>query len=1168
MKVIQGKKLDIFKISLKNIKLIEASAGTGKTLTIVFLYLRLLLGLKNLKENNKPLLIKEILVLTFTNAAKEELKFRIKENVKNLYLACIEKKSNNPLLILFLKNILNLNQAIQLLKNANDDIDQISIYTIHEFCLKMLESKTIDFHSYFDQKIVKNEDALYLKSIEDFWRYYFYPLSKDIIKNIMNEYSSPMSLFKEIKPLLCINSMNIQHNFKKYETLTGYYNKIINKINNFKKKWLLYYNDIICIINNLKINKRIYHQNNLNRWINIITIWANKKTNNFYIPIILTYFSKKKIESHIINDHILKHYFFKEIQDILKKKFSLKNIIIFYALQKIPSFLKKNKDNKCLFSFNDLLTLLSKNIKKNQYLSQSIRKTYPAAFIDEFQDTDIQQYQIFHKIYKKNINTILFLIGDPKQSIYSFRGADIFSYLYAKNKIKHYYYLDTNWRSSINMCNSINILFSQNNNPFLFKNINFSPVIPAAKNINMNFKIKGKIQTALRFFFLPQKQAYVKDYQRWISKQCAYEISYWLMCAKKGDATITIKNQEKILKKNDICILVRNKIEALIIQKELKNINIESIYLSEKKNIFNTTDAYELLLILKSILNPVNEKLFLQASITHIFQKILSYTNNKKNYFLIEKIYFYHNIWKKKNIFHMIQRIILDYQNNINYFEKEKNHKKNMNFLYLAELLEKKFNNLINKTSLVRWFENKIFQKKNNINTETIKTISDQSDIIKITTIHKSKGLEYPITWIPFSFQSIKTKLSLYHNEQNKKIFFDLTEKNTNFKIAKKEQLAEEIRFLYVALTRSMVHCSIGIASIIEKNKIKNNDHSDIHKSALGYLIQNGCSMNYDELNDKLHQLDTQNCIEINNSIIKSNILVEKNSIKNIQKYDLCNNKKHNIWSITSYTHLNLQNQLYLSNHYPTLSEKISCIDIKKNEKKYTIHSFPKGKHTGKILHNILKEIDFKKNIDFIKFSQKIEKYQINKKWILILFNWINNIINIPITKKNIILSQLKKTEYIKELEFCLPIKKILSSNIFNNLIQSYDPISKISPKLSFNSVYGFLKGFIDLFFIWNKKYYIIDYKSNWLGKNNSYYSIENMKGEIIKHRYDLQYQIYTVAIHQYLKQKIKKYHYNTHFGGVFYIFLRSIEKNNKKNGIFYILPDYKLIKKMVYLFS
>lgn len=838
-------------------------------------------------------------------------------------------------------------------------------------------------------------------------------------------------------------------------------------------------------------------------------------------------------------------------------------------MKKIPKILFKEKQKQSLLGFNDLLTILLKLIKKDKILRNLISNQYPIAFVDEFQDTDIEQYKIFNFIYKNNEKTGLFLVGDPKQAIYSFRGADIFSYLYAKSKIKNHYYLDTNWRSSENICKGINLLFSHHSKPFIFKNIPFTPILPSFKNSQMNFKIKGISQTALGFFLQEKKEVYIDDYQNWIAKQCANEISYWLYCAKKGEATIATNKGERILKSNDIAILVRNQTEASIIQNELNNVNIISIYSSHKYGVFQTFDAQELLWILQSILEPTNEKLLQQSISTHILQSFI-YTKentfqNKKLYLIIERLYKYYSIWKKIGIFYMIKTIILEYQTSFNMQKSYKQYQKNINFLHIAELLQEKSQYLCKKISLIRWFQKKTVQKKISSYNEHIRFFNE-SKSIKIMTIHKSKGLEYPIIWIPFSIDFNESKLSIYHNKKNFKTFFDLEKRNESLKIADAERLAEDLRFLYVALTRSILHCSIGIACLIKKKKIiRKNNHSDIHRSALGYIIQNKKSMDYENLLHELNILSVYPFIEIKHKTIDFKLSKNKEKKYFISKNNILKKDIKNIRNITSFTKLNEEN---LSLNKKNTTEELLVKNKIEKYKTLTIHNFPEGKKTGLLIHYILKNINFTNQKDYNWYANILEIHDFSKKWALMLMSWINNIVNTPLNNENIVLSKLKEKEYTKELEFFLPIKNILCSTELNSIIRSLDPISLSSPEFLFNPVTGILKGFIDLVFLWKNKYYILDYKSNWLGKNNNFYCNKNIKKEIIKHRYDLQYQIYTIAIHQYLKQKIKKYNYNANFGGIFYMFLRGIEAKKNNNGIFYTIPNYLLIKKFTNLIS
>lgn len=319
---IKSKKLDIFKIPLHGINLIEASAGTGKTSTIVLLYLRLLLGIENKKNNIKKFLIHEILVVTFTNAAKEELYIRIKNSIKNLYLSCIDKKNNNDFFsILLLKEIKDIDEAAHILQTAYNNINNASIYTIHGFCQKILQSQTFYINYIFEEKIIENENNLYIQATQDFWRSYFYNLPENIIKIISTYYNGPDALLKEIQPLLYIKSINFKKKNIMNKKLIVHHKQNIQEINNFKIIWLKNYQYISKKINNLNINKKIYNKINLAKWIDNITIWAKSITENYQIPTSLKYFKKTHIEKNMKNNIILEDIIFIKIEEILKKKY-------------------------------------------------------------------------------------------------------------------------------------------------------------------------------------------------------------------------------------------------------------------------------------------------------------------------------------------------------------------------------------------------------------------------------------------------------------------------------------------------------------------------------------------------------------------------------------------------------------------------------------------------------------------------------------------------------------------------------------------------------------------------------------------------------------------------------------------------------------------------------
>jgi exodeoxyribonuclease V beta subunit len=154
------------------------------------------------------------------------------------------------------------------------------------------------------------------------------------------------------------------------------------------------------------------------------------------------------------------------------------------------------------------------------------------------------------------------------------------------------------------------------------------------------------------------------------------------------------------------------------------------------------------------------------------------------------------------------------------------------------------------------------------------------------------------------------------------------------------------------------------------------------------------------------------------------------------------------------------------------------------------------------------------------------------------------------------------------ELQFYLPIDRLLQANELDALVKHHDPLSARCPVLNFQQVQGMLKGFIDLVFCWQGKYYLLDYKSNCLGEDSSAYTRPAMEQAMAEHRYDLQYQLYTLALHRYLRHRLADYDYQNHFGGVIYLFLRGVDAQHPGNGIFACRPELALVEGMDALFS
>ena len=149
-----------------------------------------------------------------------------------------------------------------------------------------------------------------------------------------------------------------------------------------------------------------------------------------------------------------------------------------------------------------------------------------------------------------------------------------------------------------------------------------------------------------------------------------------------------------------------------------------------------------------------------------------------------------------------------------------------------------------------------------------------------------------------------------------------------------------------------------------------------------------------------------------------------------------------------------------------------------------------------------------------------------------------------------------------------VPIAQLLTAERLDALIRQYDPLSADTPPLDFRQVRGMLKGFIDLVFRHEGRYYLLDYKSNWLGEDREAYTRPAMEQAMRAHRYDLQYQLYSLALHRYLRHRLADYDYDRHFGGVIYLFLRGMDGQEGGQGIFTTRPVRPLIDGLDQLFA
>lgn len=1177
--------LNVLNLPLQGVNLIEASAGTGKTYVVTILYLRLLLHLEKKSAFFRPLTIQEILVVTFTNAAAQSLRDRIQQNIRQFRLDCIRGYSDHDIFAKLLTQIHDINHAIHQLLEAETHINQASIFTIHGFCQRILSQHSIELNVLFNTFITNNEMKLYKQICIDFWTRRFHVLPLNILYLIQEYWIDSNALLQEIFPYIYGEKPTIKNSIFSVinEDIPAYYAQIIINIKNIKMQWHENAHNIATIINHYNINRKIYNIKNLNTWIDKINQWTQHPTKNHIIPHDLQRFRTSTLHAYN-NHHHDKMYtcpLFDAIEKLYLQRISFKTLIFNIAINDIRTDLKKNKHITSELTFNDLINLLSSNLeqKKQNNLAHTIRTNYPITIIDEFQDTDQQQYKIFHMLYHNYTKNSLIFIGDPKQAIYSFRGADIFTYITARQTIFKKYTLSMNWRSSSNMINAINQLFQYKAHPFIFEDIPFIPATPTKYSNTYKFLINNRLQTAICFWVHPEKMVTINNYKTAMAQECAITLHNLLLAIQNKTAWIEKNNEKRILRASDITILVRNHKEASLMQTVLSKLNISTVFLSNQKNIFETAESYDLLLLLQAILF-LDHKMICTALTTIFFTfNAANIEHINKHTLQLEKIINefseYYFIWKKKGIYSMICTILFKNKIPKILLSSKIGEDKLINILHLSELLQNISMELKDTYELMQWFLLKMTSTKHeHVSSEQLLRLNSNYQVIKISTIHKSKGLEFPLTFLPFMANFRFQQTPVFHDRRSYLTCLDFNQLTLSHKkLIDEERLSEDLRLLYVAITRSIYHCSIGIAPIIYKYKKKSNIH-DLHRCALGYLIQKNIAGNSDFLRKNLEILSTRSYGDISFRYIKKSqkfpaiLPITNNNKKNLLAKSWTISLDNKPWTITSYSQL--KNSNTTTTHYD--------LDKQFNTQKYlhhtindiqlTPHTFPQGKVCGNFFHHLFALLDFTQPISQTWLTTQIKKYYFDPHWNIIIQKWIHTVINTPLNQKNLTLSQINHTNKKTELEFYLPINTDLTAKQLDLLCKNYDSLSAKSPKLVFTKIKGMLQGFIDLIFFWNKKYYLLDYKTNWLGENFNAYTYSNMEQEMIKQCYMLQYQFYTLALHRFLRHRVTSYDYKKDFGGIYYLFIRGMDGTKLSNGIYFIPPLSPIfIKKIDNLF-
>ncbi|UTW96334.1 exodeoxyribonuclease V subunit beta [Klebsiella pneumoniae] len=1163
--------LDPLRLPLIGERLIEASAGTGKTFTIAALYLRLLLGLGGEAAYPRAISVEELLVVTFTEAATEELRGRIRSNIHELRIACLRGESDNPLYSALLAEIADKDDAAKTLLLAERQMDEAAVFTIHGFCQRMLSLNAFESGMLFEQQLIEDESRLRYQACADFWRRHCYPLTRDIAAVIHDVWKGPRDLLKSLDRWLQGEAPQLKSPPAPNETLAERHQQIIARIDSLKQQWREQVGEIEGVLENSGLDRRKFNRGNQGKWMEKVNAWAQEETLSYQLPDALEKFAQSfLLERTKAGGEPPVHPLFSAVESLLASSLTLTDLVLARAMVEIRDAVAREKRRRGELGFDDMLSRLDEALRgdSGETLASAIRQRFPVAMIDEFQDTDPQQYRIFRRIWRRQPETALLLIGDPKQAIYAFRGADIFTYMKARGDVAAHYTLDTNWRSSPGMVGSVNRLFSLSDNPFMFHEIPFLPVKAAAKNKGLRFTVDAADVPAMNVWLMPGDTVGSGDYQTFMAQLCATQIRDWLSAGQRGRALLWRGETSRPVQASDITVLVRNRLEAAQVREALQTLGIPSVYLSNRDSVFETLEAQELLWLLQAVLAPERENTLRSALATSMFGLTaldIENLNQDEQAWdaLVEEFSEYRQIWRQRGVMPMLRALMTARHIAENLLATRGGERRLTDILHISELLQEAASQLESEHALVRWLAQHIAEPDSNAASQQMRLESDKH-LVQIVTIHKSKGLEYPLVWLPFIARFRKQDQAFYHDRETFAAVLDLGQDEASLELAEAERLAEDLRLLYVALTRAVWHCSLGVAPLSSRK----SGNSDFHLSALGRLLQAGEAMDAAGLAARLADFCHGDiALQIPGELDLTPWQAPAATIPRLSAREL-QRRIADDWRVTSYSGLQQHGFSGGQDLLPRLDVDAAGVGEVVEEPQLTPHQFPRGAAPGTFLHSLVEELDFTQPVPEGWMAEKLQLSGFDAQWAPVLTDWLGGVLKTRLPGPDIALNQLAARDKQVEMAFYLPIAQLLTAERLDALIRQYDPLSADTPPLDFRQVRGMLKGFIDLVFRHEGRYYLLDYKSNWLGEDREAYTRPAMEQAMRAHRYDLQYQLYSLALHRYLRHRLADYDYDRHFGGVIYLFLRGMDGQEGGQGIFTTRPVRPLIDGLDQLFA
>ncbi|WP_237673454.1 exodeoxyribonuclease V subunit beta [Vreelandella profundi] len=1278
--------LNPLRLPLHGSRLIEASAGTGKTFTIALLYVRLVLGGHSVDDDTafiRPLTPPEILVVTFTNAATQELRERIRnrlveaaevfretpdakeagheegllpwpENVPDDagipavhggQMAKVAPKdgftapsqwpasvppAHDPLLVQLRDQYdpATWPACSRRLALAAEWMDEAAVSTIHSWCYRMLREHAFDSGSLFSLNLENDQRELEHEVVRDYWRSFYYPLDSDALGIVTRYWKSPDDLHALLQRLLPESEALGGAKPQPRETLAATQAERSAQLSELKAPWPAWLNELVPALEDAATRKAFkgqsFNAKSRANWLGALREWSESDADR---PA-LTDAAWKRMTPDGMAD-IWKEgappspqvwEALAQLPAALDALPEPRNDLLIHAVQWCRARLEREQERRAEMGPNDLLTHLDRALQgpNKEALAAQIQRQFPVALIDEFQDTDPVQYRIFNAVYDvatPRRDIAILLIGDPKQAIYAFRGADIFTYLQARHDTDgRHVTLGTNFRSSRAMVAAVNHCFSyadqHDAGAFLFplddggNPLPFQPV--DAKGTSNTLVLNGQPLPAMTLWPLESDEPLSKTaYQTEMAERCASHMAALLEAGRKqkagfakavdnsatGDSSVRSGEQSLTpLAPSDMAVLVNGLQEARAIRLALASRGIKSVYLSDHDKVFSSPVAPQLAIWLRACAEPqansrqaeTKLRAALATPVIGLSLEELDHLNQSELAWeaRVEQFSDYHRLWQRQGVLPLVRRLMVDFDIAARLLsEFAEGERLLTDLLHLGEMLQHASQELDGEHALIRFLAEAIVDPDSHGDSHKLRLESD-ADLVKVVTIHKSKGLEYPLVFLPFiaNHRPVSdSDIPLRWHDSDGRLQLSLSADEETLATADRERLGEDLRKLYVALTRARHATWLGLAPL------KGSENS-----AIGHLINGGKAIAPSAFTQALSELVAGSNIELSAApeptALRFTPAPEQQALGHARTPLRAAREQ---WWIASYSALRTSGAItpLMPTPEPTTPQEATTLEVLDephdnaiNTEAFHLHRFPRGPGPGTFLHGLLEwagQLGFQHALDDPAAREDLLRRRVQLRgwqtWHDTLAGWFEELLAIPLPLPtsqpghggHVALSELKS--YQVELEFWFAAHHVGTRKL-DELVSDHLLPGVSRPALDADTLNGMLKGFIDLAFEHEGRFYVLDWKSNYLGSDDSAYTADALRNAMLEKRYDLQAALYLLALHRLLKARLPDYDPHQHLGGSMTVFLRG--SRTAARGVHAVPAPVALIEALDHLFA